>query len=173
MTSTRLLMLAAFVSSQFLGNAVVVAQDAPKNAGDFHSAKEIVDLIPHAVIMRLKVASQMDAAKSEANAILEKGARTKTATLKVKVVRWEPWDAAGEVPSKFRLQPVDQTVNVNGAAIVVRVWLYLPAEAGPALAKAFRGSELTITGFLNRVDFTTNKGEGPRLNIDITRTTIE
>lgn len=172
MTSTRLLFLAAFVSAQFFGN-IAPAQETPKNGGDFHSAKDIIDLIPHPMVMRLKVASQMEAAKGEANAILEKGARTKTATLKVKAVRWEPWDAPGEVPSKFRLQPLDQTINVNGTAIGVRMWIYLPAEAGPALAKVFRGSELTITGFLNRADFTTNKGEGLKLNLDITRTKIE
>jgi hypothetical protein len=97
----------------------------------------------------------------------------KIASWKVKVVKWEPWDAPGEVPSKFSIQPVDQLMNVKGVPLGVRMWIYLPAEAGPVVTKFAKSAEVTVTGNLLRADLTTNKSEGLKLNFDMTKTKIE
>jgi hypothetical protein len=149
------------------------AQNAPQEAPTFHSVKEVVELVPKKTIMQMKVPTQMEAAKTEANGLLAQNALGKFATWKIKVVKWSPWDAPGVVPSKFRVDALEQTVNVNGAVIGVRMMVYLPADAEAIVTKLSRGSEATVTGHLNRVDFTNNKGEGLKLNFDMTRTKIE
>jgi hypothetical protein len=148
------------------------AQDAPE-APAFHSVRELADLIPHKTIMQLKVPSQMEAAMTEANGLLAQNAVDKYATWKIKVVSWVPWDAPGVVPSKFRISTLEQAINVNGSVIGVRMMVYLPAEAEPMVKKLSRGSEATVTGHLNGVNFTNNKGEGLKLNVEMRRTKIE
>jgi hypothetical protein len=148
------------------------AQDAPE-APTFHSVKELADLVPRKTIAQMKVSTQTEAAKTEANGLFVQNAVGKYATWKIKVVKWMPWDAPGVVPSKFRIEALEQTVNINGTPVGVRMWIYLPADAESVVTKLSRGSEATVTGHLNRVDFTTNKGEGVKLNIDMMRTKIE
>jgi hypothetical protein len=171
MNPIRTSLIAAAVACLVASSAQ--AQNAPQDAPAFHSVKEVVDLVPKKTIMQLKVTSEMEAAKTEANGLLAQNAVGKFATWKIKVVKWTPWDAPGVVPSKFRVDALEQTINVNGSVIGVRMMIYLPAEAEPIVTKLSRGSEATVTGHLNRVDFTTNKGEGIKLNFDMTRTKIE
>ena len=145
----------------------------PNGVVDFHSVKEIVDLVPRQALMQLKIPTQMEAAKTAANSALSQNALNKWVTWKVKVQKWEPWDAPGVVPSKFRISVPEQTMNVNGTVFGVRMMIYLGADAEPVVTKLNKGTEITVTSFLNRVDFTTNKAEGTKLNFDMTRTKIE
>ena len=145
----------------------------PNGVVNFHSVKEIVDLVPKHALMQVKIPTQAEAAKTEANAALAQNAEGKWVSWKVKVVKWEPWDARGVVPSKFRIETQDLPMNVGGTAFSVRMLVYLGAEAEPAVTKLNKGAEITVTSYLNRVDLTSNKGEVPKLNLDMTRTKIE
>jgi hypothetical protein len=159
--------------------AVALAADAaddtspPNGVVNFHAVKEIVDLVPKHALMQLKLPTQMETAKTEANTALTQNAEGKWVTWKVKVVKWEPWDARGVVPSKFRITTQEQPMNVNGTVFGVRMTVFLGADAEPVVTKLNKGAEVTVTSYLNQVDFTSNKGEGIKLNLDMTRTKIE
>ena len=145
----------------------------PNGVANFHSVKEIVDLVPRQTLMQLKIQSQMESARTAANAALVQSAKDKWLTCKVKVVKWEPWDSPGVVPSKFRIDAQEQMMNINGVTFGARMMVYLGADAEDVVTKLNKGAEVTVTSYLNRVDFTNNKGEGTKLNLDMTRTKIE
>jgi len=172
MNFIRLLLLIPVITVAFVAQAA--DEVAPPNGiVKFHAVKEIIDLVPKQTIMQLKIPSQMEAAKTAANTALSENALGNWVTWKVKVLNWEPWDSPGVVPNKFRISVPDQTMNVNGTVFGVRILVYLGADAGPIVTKLKKGAEVTVTSYLNRVDFTTNKPEGLKFNLDMMRTQIE
>jgi hypothetical protein len=174
MNSIRLTLLIVGLNAVSALVASAADETAPPNGVvNFHSAKEIVDLIPRQAMMQLKIPTQAEAAKTAANAALSQNALDKWVSWKVKVVKWEPWDSPGVVPNKFRISVADQNMNVNGTLIGVRMLVYLGADAEPIVTKLNKGADVTVTSFLNRVDVTNNKAEGLKVNLDMTRTKIE
>jgi hypothetical protein len=93
--------------------------------------------------------------------------------LKVRVKKWEPFEAEGVVPIKFRVEAEDETVNASGAVIVVHTWVNLGADAEPIITKLTRGAEITVTSFLNRVELANDQGEGLKLELALARTKVK
>ena len=130
-------------------------------------------MIPQHVRGQLKSPNEMEAAKAAANAAFAEKAVYKWITVKIKVNKWEPFQADGVIPVKYRLEAQDETVNVSGTAISVHMWVNLGADAEPIVTKLARGSEITVTSYLNRVELTGNPGEELKLEVQMARTKIK
>ena len=144
-----------------------------KGVADFRSLKELLDVIPQHVRGQLKSPKEMEAARLAANAALTEKAVYKWITVKIRVNKWEPYEAEGVIPIKYRVEAQDETVNVSGTVISVHIWVNLGADAEPIVTKLARGSEITVTSYLNRVELTRNAGDELKLEVQMARTKIK
>src|SRR5436190_13257101 len=82
--------------------ATALAQSKPaaKDTSQFHSLKEIMNLVPKQTLIQLKVATKSEAARLSANKIFSEKAQNMNATLKVRVEGYQPWQYEGN-PDKW------------------------------------------------------------------------
>jgi len=160
--------------------ALVVAVQAaeeiapPNGVADFNSVKDILDLVPKRALMQLKNPREIEAAKTTANAAFAQRALHKWITLKIRIKKWQPYEAQGVIPSKYRVEAEEEIANVSGALVGVRAWVNLGAAAEPIITKMVHGEELTVTSYLNRVELAANPGDAQvKLNLELSRTTIK
>lgn len=152
----------------FAAAAGASAQNKP--AGQFHSLKDLLDLVPKKTMQEWKMPLKSDAARRAADEIFLKEAKTKIASLKVKAAAWEPSGSGEEGSDKYRMV-VGQALNVNGVALQANIWIYFPADQGAALSQTPRGQEVTVAGELGNVEIK-NDSAGLRMVVNLVHAKI-
>lgn len=132
---------------------------APKDQSQFHSIKEIIDLIPKKTLLELKVPVKSRTAQASANEVLARKAVNMRATLKVRVGSWQPWSGPGN-PDKFTITVPWQTMNFGGVAMRIQIWVSLPPEGERGLSGLQNGRDATVTGEIGQAQISNNPPEG-------------
>jgi hypothetical protein len=132
---------------------------APRDLSQFHSIKEIIDLIAKQTLLQLKVPVKSEAARAVANEILARKAVNTRVTFKVRVETWQPWSSPGN-PDKFTITAPSQTMNFSGVAMNIQTWMSVPPEGEIGLAGLQKGRDATVTGEIGRAQISNNPSEG-------------
>jgi hypothetical protein len=167
----RAFLAAALVST--VGSLAAQEISPPKGVADFRSLHELLEVVPKHVLAQLKTPKDAGSARMTANAAFADKALHKWVTLKVRVKKWEPFEAPGVVPIKYRVEAEEESANASGVIIPVQTWVNLGADAEPIVTNLAHGEDLTVTAFLNRVEITDTPGGELKLNLELARTKVK
>ena len=151
--------------------AQLPASATPASAASFKSLKGvdgIFALVPASLNLRTGGAWNI-VAIDQANEAVGTQAINQQAKIRLRVEEFEPYKDNGFA---YRIKMPDGQINVHGAYVSYRIWVYFKGDQVGALAKVRKGDKISVSGKVSRCDLKMYDGK-PFLTVDLADTKVE
>ena len=159
-----------FLSLFFSGFALPVLAAPPAGAGDFKSAKDILESLPKPVVQQLNSSGpKAPEAMKQGNEQLKTSVTGKTISLKIRVEEINPAPGATR---GTQIKAAADSVRLGSTSFKVHLYAYVKEEGAATLPKAKKGADITVSGLVSRSDITNEKGQ-LQFHLDLDQAKVE
>lgn len=142
----------------------------PAGAGDFKSAKDILETLPKPVVQQLNSSGpKAPEAMKQANEQLKTSVTGKTISVKVRVEEINPAPGASR---GTQIKAAADSIRLGSTSFKVHLYGYVKEEGASTLPKAKKGADITVTGLVSRSDITNEKGQ-LQFHLDLDQAKVE